>query len=93
MIGLFTSAEKVFIVQDVLPLTEPRSRLLGIQTPHYLVLLEPSQFGRVDRLVMRDFQGLEACDPATRSAVVEFSYSMSSGHMDKAFAAIKAVDK
>jgi len=45
----------------------------------------------VSRLLMRDFEGLDSADAATRAAVVSFCFHLSTGDMDEAFRAIKAV--
>jgi len=39
----------------------------------------------------RDFVGLESADPATRSAVISFSYHLTLGNIDDAFHAIRVV--
>ena len=52
--------------------------------------LSPSQ-SIVVRRVHRDFVGLESCDAATRSAVINFSYHLTVGDMDEAFRATRIV--
>ena len=52
--------------------------------------LSPSQ-SIVVRRPHRDFVGLESCDTATRSAVINFSYHLTVGDMDEAFRAIRIV--
>lgn len=45
----------------------------------------------VERLIMRDFEGLQNCDERTRDAVLDFSYNLSIGNMDEAFRATKTI--
>ncbi|XP_039255691.2 intraflagellar transport protein 140 homolog [Styela clava] len=40
---------------------------------------------------MRDFVGLEDCDPTTRRAMLDFSFNLTLGNMDEAFKAIKLI--
>jgi intraflagellar transport protein 140 len=47
----------------------------------------------VERLIMRDFEGLQNCDKSTRDAILDFSYNLSTGNMDEAFRAIKTVHR
>lgn len=42
---------------------------------------------------MRDFEGLENCDVAIKSAVINFSFSLSIGDIDQAFKAIRNVNR
>ncbi len=45
----------------------------------------------VRKLLLKDFEGLESSDAATRKAVVSFCFYLSVGNMDEAFRAIKAI--
>ena len=58
-----------------------------------MVVLQQANKGTVERLVMRDFEGLQNCDKATREAVLNFSYNMSISNMDEAFRAIKTIQR
>nr|CAD7202239.1 unnamed protein product [Timema douglasi] len=95
LVTFFTCPEVGLIVQDVQSLPENHHKLLGVCTPHYLLLSKPSsqlpKVGLVKRMAMRDFEGLESCDKATREAVLNFSYNMTTGNMDEAFRAIKTI--
>ncbi|XP_063235193.1 intraflagellar transport protein 140 homolog [Bacillus rossius redtenbacheri] len=95
LVTLFTSPEAGLMVQDVQPLPDDHSQLLGVSTPHYVLLNKPSAQvsggGLVRRVTMRDFEGIGACDKATRDAVLNFSYHLTVGNMDEAFRAIKTI--
>nr|CAD7588439.1 unnamed protein product [Timema genevievae] len=97
LVTFFTCPEVGLIVQDVHSLPENHHKLLGVCTPHYLLLSKPSsqlpKVGLVKRMAMRDFEGLESCDKATREAVLNFSYNMTTGNMDEAFRAIKSIHR
>ncbi|XP_069684990.1 intraflagellar transport protein 140 homolog [Periplaneta americana] len=94
-----TPESEQLLLQDVTALQSGNhSRLLAVHTPHYRILRKHSQqqgsktsSGLVERLVMRDFEGLQNCDKATRDAVLDFSYNLSIGNMDEAFRAIKTI--
>ncbi|XP_068610701.1 intraflagellar transport protein 140 homolog [Brachionichthys hirsutus] len=45
----------------------------------------------VSRRVLRDFVGLEACEKATRDAMLNFSFYLTIGDMDEAFKSIKFI--
>jgi intraflagellar transport protein 140 len=49
--------------------------------------------GTVERLIMRDFEGLQNCDKPTCDAVLDFSYNLNVGNMDEAFRAIKTISR
>ncbi|EDV20700.1 uncharacterized protein TRIADDRAFT_60914 [Trichoplax adhaerens] len=48
-------------------------------------------FPYVGRVVMRDFIGLEDSDETTMKAMMNFSFNLTTGNMDEAFKAIKAI--
>ncbi|KAJ9573631.1 hypothetical protein L9F63_008972, partial [Diploptera punctata] len=94
-----TADSEQLLLQDVTPLQpDIYNKLLSVHTPHFILLCRHSpqqgnkvSSGAVQRLVMRDFEGLQNCDKATRDAVLDFSYNMSIGNMDEAFRAIKTI--
>ncbi|XP_038847273.1 intraflagellar transport protein 140 homolog [Salvelinus namaycush] len=45
----------------------------------------------VSRRALRDFQGLENCEKATRDAMLNFSFYLTIGNMDEAFKSIKLI--
>ncbi|KAJ7984508.1 hypothetical protein DPEC_G00355540 [Dallia pectoralis] len=45
----------------------------------------------VSRRALRDFQGLENCEKATRDAMLNFSFNLTIGNMDEAFKSIKLI--
>ncbi|KAL0984320.1 hypothetical protein UPYG_G00139910 [Umbra pygmaea] len=45
----------------------------------------------VSRRALRDFQGLETCEKATRDAMLNFSFYLTIGNMDEAFKSIKLI--
>ncbi|XP_012989276.2 intraflagellar transport protein 140 homolog isoform X2 [Esox lucius] len=52
----------------------------------------PSQSAHmVSRRALRDFQGLENCEKATRDAMLNFSFYLTIGNMDEAFKSIKLI--
>ncbi|XP_071443964.1 intraflagellar transport protein 140 homolog [Hetaerina americana] len=97
LVTLFTSPEGEILMQNSVTFPEKHVKLLGVEIPHFVLLQKPTSVneatggGLSDRKVMRDFEGLEDCDKATRDAVVNFSYYLSMGNMDEAFRAIKTI--
>lgn len=47
----------------------------------------------VSRRALRDFVGLENCDKVTRDAILNFSFYLTIGDMDKAFKSIKLIKR
>ncbi|CAB1312283.1 unnamed protein product [Coregonus sp. 'balchen'] len=47
----------------------------------------------VSRRALRDFQGLENCEKATRDAMLNFSFYLTIGNMDEAFKSIKLIKR
>ncbi|KAJ1532231.1 hypothetical protein ONE63_000848 [Megalurothrips usitatus] len=91
---LLSSPEHDMLIQDVFPFADHHSGLLGLHVPYY-VLLRKSQDWKlqapIERVLLRDFEGLADCDKATRDAIISFSYHLSLGNMDEAFKVIKSM--
>lgn len=47
----------------------------------------------VSRRALRDFVGLENCEKATRDAMLNFSFYLTTGDMDEAFKSIKLIKR
>lgn len=47
----------------------------------------------MEKILMRDFEGLENCDAPTRSAVIKFCLSLIIGDIDHAFKAIHNIHR
>lgn len=47
----------------------------------------------ISEMVMKDFEGLEDCDAATKNAVITFSFSLSIGDIDQAFKSIRSIKR
>lgn len=41
---------------------------------------------------LRDFFGMEQCNSATKSALIDFGYYLAIGNMDEAYKAVKTVE-
>ncbi|XP_034252751.1 intraflagellar transport protein 140 homolog [Thrips palmi] len=91
---LLSSPEHDVLIQDVFPLAEYHSGLLGLHVPYYILLRKTQDWkvqAPVERALLRDFEGLADCDKATREAIISFSYHLSLGNMDEAFKVIKSM--
>lgn len=91
---MFASSDHGIVVQDVRSMNDDNCRLLGVQSPHVIILnseLSSSSEGKVARLVMKDFEELENCDSTTKKAILDFCFYLSITNMDEAFKAIKTI--
>ncbi|XP_054283383.1 intraflagellar transport protein 140 homolog [Macrosteles quadrilineatus] len=90
LVSLIASSEHGLLLQDSRTTDQEFVSLLAVDTPNYIVLSKPTnqQNISVEKILMRDFEGLENCDAATRSAVIKFSFSLIIGDIDHAFKAI-----
>ncbi|XP_015439170.1 PREDICTED: intraflagellar transport protein 140 homolog [Dufourea novaeangliae] len=94
LVSLFATAEHGIVVQDVKPIKDGNCRVLGVHTPHIIILNSEKVVDRsskVQKLLMRDFEELGVCDPVTKKAVLDFSFYISIANMDEAFKAIKSI--
>ncbi|XP_046687585.1 intraflagellar transport protein 140 homolog [Homalodisca vitripennis] len=87
LVSLITSSEHGLLIQDTRSMSQEFVSLVAVDTPNYIVPEQTFQ-SAVEKILMRDFEGLENCDAATRSAVIKFSFSLIIGDIDHAFKAI-----
>ena len=91
---MFVSADHGIVIQDVRPVQDDNCRLLGVQSPHIIILdseLSLSSESKIARLLMKDFEELGSCDPSTKKAILDFCFYLSIANMDEAFKAIKTI--
>jgi len=94
LVSLFTTTDHGIVVQDVKPIADENCRLLGVQSPHIIILNSEKSLDKNSKimwLLMRDFEELGDCDSITKKAVMDFSYHISMANMDEAFKAIKSI--
>ncbi|XP_059617138.1 intraflagellar transport protein 140 homolog [Phlebotomus argentipes] len=65
----------------------PGEQLVNLCAPHIITL----RINNIGRIALRDFKGLEKCDPSTRKMVLDFSLNVAQGNMDHAFRCIKSI--
>ncbi|XP_055684546.1 intraflagellar transport protein 140 homolog [Lutzomyia longipalpis] len=65
----------------------PGEQLVNLCAPHVITL----KINSIGRIALRDFKGLEKCDPSTRKMVLDFSLNVAQGNMDHAFRCIKSI--
>uniref|UniRef100_A0A1B6C8A4 Intraflagellar transport protein 140 homolog n=1 Tax=Clastoptera arizonana TaxID=38151 RepID=A0A1B6C8A4_9HEMI len=94
LVSFVVTSEHSLLLQDSLSVPDHFVSLLAVNTPYFVVLTKPSLQPNiiVDNILMRDFEGLENCDANTKSAVLNFSFSLSIGDIDQAFKAIRNVN-
>ncbi|EGI69578.1 PREDICTED: intraflagellar transport protein 140 homolog [Acromyrmex echinatior] len=94
LVSLFATSDHGIVVQDVKPITDENCRLLGVHSPHIIILNSEKSLDRCSKimqLLMRDFEELGECDSITRKAVMDFSFHISVANMEEAFKAIKSI--
>jgi len=94
LVSLFMTSDHGIVVQDVKPIADENCRLLGVHSPHIVILNSEKNLERsskIMQLLMRDFEELGECDSITRKAVMNFSYHISVANMEEAFKAIKSI--
>ena len=91
---MFATPDNGIAIQDIRPISDTNCRLLGVQSPHIIILspdLPHTSGSKVSRLLMREFEELETCDDATKKAILDFSFHISMANMDEAFKSIKTI--
>ncbi|KYM98003.1 PREDICTED: intraflagellar transport protein 140 homolog [Cyphomyrmex costatus] len=94
LVSLFATSDHGIVVQDVKPIADENCRLLGVHSPHIVILNSEKSLNRnskIMQLLMRDFEELGKCDSITRKAVMDFSFHISVANMEEAFKAIKSI--
>ncbi|KAM9372431.1 intraflagellar transport protein 140 homolog [Phaethornis superciliosus] len=104
IISFFITEEHGLLLHDSFPLPSSYQTLLGIEVPHYYFAknLGEAEKGQGDpasvkasqmvaRRPLRYFIGLGDCDKTTRDAMLNFSFYLSAGDMDKAFRSIRLI--
>lgn len=107
IVSLYTTPDKVLIIQDYFFLEDDQSNLLGVKIPYYFLLQKTKLDNNdtisvrshevkghkslIQRKTMQNFIGLEDCDKSTKEALLNFSYYFAVGCLDEAFLAIKAI--
>ncbi|KYN32641.1 hypothetical protein ALC56_13123 [Trachymyrmex septentrionalis] len=94
LVSLFATSDHGIVVQDVKPIADENCRLLGVHSPHIIILNSEKSLDRrskIMQLLMRDFEELGECDSITRKAVMDFSFHISVANMEDAFKAIKSI--
>ncbi|BES89280.1 Hypothetical protein NTJ_02087 [Nesidiocoris tenuis] len=80
------------ILKDSMPMEDEFISLLGMDLPHFIIIKKSStQKIAGSRVLMKEFEGLEDSDSQTKSAVINFSFSLSVGDLDQAFKSIRNI--
>ncbi|XP_018367510.1 PREDICTED: intraflagellar transport protein 140 homolog isoform X1 [Trachymyrmex cornetzi] len=94
LVSLYATSDHGIVVQDVKPIADENCRLLGVHSPHIIILNSEKSLdkcSKIMQLLMRDFEELGECDSITRKAVMDFSFHISVANMEEAFKAIKSI--
>ncbi|KAL0099546.1 hypothetical protein PUN28_019749 [Cardiocondyla obscurior] len=94
LVSLFVTSDHGIVIQDVKPIADENCRLLGVHSPHIVILNSEKSVdksSKIVQLLMRDFEELGECDSVTRKAVMDFSFHISVANMEEAFKAIKSI--
>lgn len=86
LVTMFVTSEHGIVAQDARPIKDDNCRLLGVRSPHLVVLdSERSTGSKTVRLLLRDFEELGSCDRPTKKAILDFCFYLSVANMDEAF--------
>ncbi|KAF6215141.1 hypothetical protein GE061_009892 [Apolygus lucorum] len=92
LVSFLSAPGEGMILKDSMPMDDEFVSLLGIDLPHFIVIKKSTpQKITGSRVLMKEFEGLEECDSQTKSAVINFSFSLSVGDLDQAFKAIRNI--
>ncbi|XP_034180473.1 intraflagellar transport protein 140 homolog isoform X3 [Osmia lignaria lignaria] len=94
LVSIFATSDHGIVIQDIKPVADENCRVLGVQTPHIIILNSEKtaeSSSKVRKVLMRDFEELGTCDAVTKKAVLDFSFHISVANMDEAFKAIKSI--
>uniref|UniRef100_A0A8K9XYQ0 Intraflagellar transport protein 140 homolog n=2 Tax=Oncorhynchus mykiss TaxID=8022 RepID=A0A8K9XYQ0_ONCMY len=93
VVTFFCTQEHGLLLQDSYPKPAGLQALLALDVPYYYFTCKACGISphMVSRRALRDFQGLENCEKATRDAMLNFSFYLTIGNMDEAFKSIKLI--
>ncbi|PBC28358.1 intraflagellar transport protein 140 homolog [Apis cerana] len=94
LVSMFATSDHGIVVQDIKPIKDENCRVLGVHSPHVIILNSEKTIKRtskVTKLLMRDFEELGICDSVTKKAVLDFSFHISVANMEEAFKSIKSI--
>uniref|UniRef100_A0A8C7HLW9 Intraflagellar transport 140 n=1 Tax=Oncorhynchus kisutch TaxID=8019 RepID=A0A8C7HLW9_ONCKI len=102
VVTFFCTQEHGLLLQDSYPKPAGLQALLALDVPYYYFTCKVGTMTNasapaaqsphmVSRRALRDFQGLENCEKATRDAMLNFSFYLTIGNMDEAFKSIKLI--
>ena len=94
---LFATSEHGLLKQDENTLTADMGALLGLRVPNlYFVGATHSRRISASRVVsraLRDFAGLKSVDDEIKRALLDFSFYLTIGDMDKAYLAVRLINE
>ncbi|VVC28777.1 Six-bladed beta-propeller, TolB-like,WD40-repeat-containing domain,WD40 repeat, conserved site,WD40/YVTN [Cinara cedri] len=87
ILSIFFIEQKGLQIQDILHCPDQFCAILGLDAPYYIILCKRNTNTkmRVERLLMKEFEGIENCDSDIRAAIVNFGYNLCLGDLDLAF--------
>eukprot|EP00276_Gloeochaete_wittrockiana_P002244 CAMPEP_0184673476 /NCGR_PEP_ID=MMETSP0308-20130426/86689_1 /TAXON_ID=38269 /ORGANISM="Gloeochaete witrockiana, Strain SAG 46.84" /LENGTH=1407 /DNA_ID=CAMNT_0027120965 /DNA_START=36 /DNA_END=4259 /DNA_ORIENTATION=- len=97
-VTMFASPEYGLLMQDSFAMPKDMEGMIGVSVPFLYFMtksIEDTSQGVVSRLgsrVLRDFVGMENADDATRDALLNFSYFLTTGNMDEAYKSVKLIE-
>ena len=94
---LFATSEHGLLKQDENTLTADMGALLGLRVPNlYFVGATHSRRISASRVIsraLRDFAGLKSVDDEIKRALLDFSFYLTIGDMDKAYLAVRLINE
>ncbi|KAL0132858.1 hypothetical protein PUN28_000518 [Cardiocondyla obscurior] len=71
LVSLFVTSDHGIVIQDVKPIADENCRLLGVHSPHIVILNSEKSVdksSKIVQLLMRDFEELGECDCYQKSS-------------------------
>ncbi|CAB3396663.1 unnamed protein product [Caenorhabditis bovis] len=102
LLSMFVTAEHGIQLQDVQRKSQQCGRLVAVSVPHFYFVKKSDWDDEEIRgektigkslvaKILREFNGVENCDDATKKAMMDFSFYLTLGSMDAAFKAIQYI--
>ncbi|XP_050430289.1 intraflagellar transport protein 140 homolog isoform X2 [Adelges cooleyi] len=93
ILSMFYIEQKGIKIQDIIRCSDQFSTLIGLDAPYYFILTKTNTNAnmKVERILMKEFEGIENCNSDIRAAIVNFGYNLCLGDLDLAFNFIRNV--
>mmetsp|Transcript_7629 Transcript_7629/g.11331 ORF Transcript_7629/g.11331 Transcript_7629/m.11331 type:complete len:1382 (+) Transcript_7629:16-4161(+) len=94
VVTVFATPDHGILIQDTFPLDRSFHNLVGGSVPSLYFTLKEVGEGEspITLKSLRDFEGINVKDNATRDALLKFSYNLTIGNMEEAYKSVKMIN-